>query len=233
MPFALTVAKLNINCFIKKRRKIMKSVLLKLTTCMVIICMAACATSLMAQSTFGAKAGYTASTFRGTDANNVDWQSGYAGGLFVNIGVLDFFTIQPEVLFRQRGASNQNETFNINQNVRLSYMDVPVLFKLRIPIAETFYPHIYAGPQFSYNIRGDYEISGGGIIAGSELDVRKIDFGGVMGFGLDLVIDKLFLTADFRYGIGALTIDKSDNSASLRNEDLSILLGVGVNFGGK
>lgn len=209
----------------------MKSLVFKSGIALVALLAVVYSTKLNAQTSVGVKGGYSASTFRGNDAKDVDWQSGFAGGLFVNVYVFDFFTIQPELLFRQRGARSSNETFNIDQNVRLSYMDVPVLFKLRIPIAETFYPHIYAGPQFSYNIKGDYEISGGGITASRELDVRKVDFGGVMGVGLDLVIDRLFLTADFRYGIGALNIDKSENSAKLRNEDISILLGVGVTFG--
>ncbi len=208
----------------------MKPSLLKLTACIAVFFAASFANHLAAQTALGVKGGYAASKFRGADADNVDWQSGFAGGLFVNVYVFDFFTIQPELLFRQRGGQNNNETFNIDQNVRLSYMDVPVLFKLRVPIAETFYPHIYAGPQFSYNIKGDYEISSGGLSANRSLDVRKVDFGGVMGFGLDVDVSKLFLTADFRYGIGALNVDKSDNALKLRNEDLSIMLGVGVNF---
>lgn len=216
-----------------QKHKTMKVSCFKFIMCIAAFLSAGLFTNLGAQTSFGAKAGYAVSSFRGDDANNIDWQSGFAGGLFVNVYVFDFFTIQPEVLFRQRGGKSASETFNINQNVRLSYMDVPILFKLRIPISETFYPHIYAGPQLSYNINGEYEVSGTSLVAQKDVNVRKIDFGGIMGFGLDVVINKLFLTADWRYGLGALSVDKGDNALKLKNEDISILLGVGVIFGGE
>lgn len=188
---------------------------------------------LSAQTSVGVKGGYTAATLRGDDAGNVDWRSGFAGGLFVNVALVKFFTIQPELLFRQRGGTNNNETFNINQNLKLTYMDVPVLFKLRIPVAKTFYPHIYAGPQFSYNLSGEYEVGAGSVSVDNAVEVRKVDVGGVMGFGLDVVVKRLFLTADFRYGLGGINIDDSEDPFLLKNKDLSVLLGIGVNFGGK
>jgi len=189
-------------------------------------------TEVAAQTSLGVKGGYTASSLRGDDAGDIDWQSGFAGGLFVNIAVFQAFAIQPELLFRQRGAYNRNETFNINQRINLSYLDVPILFKLRIPIDETFYPHVYIGPQFSYNLRGDYEVEAfDAITVQRELDVRKVDAGGVMGFGLDIKSDRFFFTADFRYGLGGINIDSSDEPFLLKNKDLSVLLGVGVNIG--
>lgn len=211
----------------------MKPVMLKFAMLCMVLLATSVGSNLMSQTTLGVKGGYTAATLRGDDAGNVDWHSGFAGGLFVNVAVLKFFTVQPELLFRQRGGENNNETFNINQKLNLTYMDLPVLFKLRVPIAKTFYPHVYAGPQFSYNIKGDYKVSAGAVSAEDPVEVRKVDFGGVMGFGLDVVVKRLFLTADFRYGLGAINIDDSDEPFLLKNKDLSILLGIGVNFGGK
>lgn len=198
------------------------------------VALATLGTEAQAQTSVGVKGGYTAATLRGEDAGDIDWRSGFAGGLFVNFAVFKAFTIQPEVLFRQRGAYNRNETFNINQRINLTYMDVPVLFKLRLPIDETFYPHVYIGPQFSYNLKGEYEVEAfDGIAIEDDIDVRRVDAGGVMGFGLDVTSNRFFFTTDFRYGLGAINIDDSDEPFLLKNKDLSIMLGVGVNIGGR
>ena len=190
------------------------------------------ATDAAAQSSIGFKGGYTAATLRGDNDGDINWRSGFAGGMFVNIAVFQAFTIQPEVLFRQRGGTSYNQTLQVNRNIRLSYMDVPILFKLRLPIDETFYPHVYIGPQFSYNIRGDFDADGGGIDVQDEVKVRKIDAGGVMGFGLDIASDRFFFTTDFRYGLGGINVDDSDEPLLLKNRDLSIMVGVGINIGG-
>lgn len=212
----------------------MRTLFTKFSVVLMLGTLIALANEVAAQTSLGVKGGYAASTFRGKDAGDVDWKSGFAGGLFVNIAVFEAFAIQPELLFRQRGGTNRNETFNINQRINLSYIDVPVLFKLRLPIDETFYPHVYIGPQFSYNLMGEYEVEAfDAITVQRDLDVRKVDAGGVMGFGLDVKSDRFFITADFRYGLGGINIDNADEPFLLKNKDLSVLLGVGVNIGGR
>ncbi len=200
-----------------------------------LVALTAVSNDVKAQSSIGIKGGYSASTLRGDDVGDIDWRSGFAGGLFINVPFLKILSVQPEVLFRQRGATNRNETFNINQRIKLTYMDVPILFKLRLPINETFYPHVYIGPQFSYNIQGKYEVEAfDGVTVEDDIDVQKVDAGGVMGFGLDVQMNRLFFTADFRYGLGGVNIDRSDNQPFLlKNKDLAIMVGVGINLGSK
>lgn len=184
------------------------------------------------QTSIGLKAGYTASSFRGDDARNMEWRSGFVGGLFVHIPVATLFAIQPEVLFRQRGAYNKFEFANIEQRINLTYIDVPLLFKLRVPIADVVYPHIYAGPQGSFSLKGEYEIDlFDGATFEDQINVRKFDFGGVFGFGVDVLTDKIFFTSDVRFGLGALKVDNSNNPMDLKNKDISFMVGIGVNIG--
>lgn len=190
--------------------------------------------TMSAQSSIGFKAGYTAANLRGNDADNMDWRSGFAGGLFVNIPVVQLFAIQPEVLFRQRGAYNRFEITNIEQRIKLTYIDIPVLFKLRLPIEGTVYPHIYAGPRASFSLKGEYEVDlYNGSTFTDQINVRKYDFGGVAGFGVDVLTDKIFFTSDFRFGLGALKVDDSNEPLDLKNKDISIMFGIGVNIGGE
>lgn len=184
---------------------------------------------------FGAKAGANFSTLRGDDAVNTKRRTGFTGGVFLSISPQPFFTIQPEVLFSQRGAINTNEALNIRQELRVNYIDIPILFKLRIPIDETFFPHVYIGPQFSRRLGNKYTVEqlDVNVQINEELTVRKFDFGGVFGAGLDIQSNNLILTFDFRYGIGALNLDDDDNGLDLKNSDLMFFVGIGYLFAGK
>ncbi len=179
--------------------------------------------------TIGPKVGGTFNGFRGDDAGRLTFRKGVAGGLFLNVSPVNYFSIQPEFLFQQRGAVNENRVFNFREDVKIGSFNVPVLFKLRLPIQETFFPHIYAGPQFSYVFKSEYSVNAfdiGTFIR--EVELRNYDLGGVFGFGLDIELNHLFLTTDFRYGLGALSIGEED--VNLKNKDLGILFGVGYKF---
>lgn len=188
--------------------------------------------AMLAQTTVavGPKLGASFSGFRGDDAGAINLRKGLAGGLFVNISPLEFLSIQPELMFQQKGAVNKNDDFNFREDVKIGYMNVPLLFKLRLPIDRTFYPHVYLGPQFSYALKSEYSISA--LDAGTlsrEIDIRNYDLGGVFGFGLDIESNHLFFTTDFRYGLGGLLLD-NENDIQLKNKDMAILLGVGYRF---
>jgi len=208
---------------------------MKTFKCTLLLCIAACLITISeayAQPSvaLGGKIGASFSGFRGDDAGDVSFRKGVAGGLFVAISPAGFFTIQPELLFQQRGAVSENKTLNIKSDVKIGYMNIPVLFKLRLPIAEKFYPHVYIGPQFSYKLKSETSIEAFdlGTIT-SDINLRNYDLGGVFGFGLDVEINHLFLTVDFRYALGALDIEESDDF-QIKNKDLSIMAGAGFKF---
>ena len=109
---------------------------------------------------FGVRAGANLSNLAG-DLQNQDTfnnKFGFVGGVLVNLGLGSdsFFSIQPEVLYSQKGWKNKPDNINatilglgytVNRegNVNLNYLDVPVLAKIN---AGGFI--IEAGPQYSY-----------------------------------------------------------------------------------
>jgi len=178
----------------------------------------------------GPKIGASFSGFRGDDAGHISMRKGVAGGLFLNISPLKFLSIQPELLLQQKGAVNENQDFNFIEDVKLGYLNVPVLVKLRVPIAGTFFPHVYAGPQFSYAFSSEYSIRSldGGAMT-REINLRDYDLSGVFGFGLDVEIRHLFITGDLRYALGVLNLT-NDEEVQLKNKDLVLLIGLGYKF---
>ncbi len=175
----------------------------------------------------GPKAGPSFSELRGQDAGNVTMRRGFAGGLFLSISPLQFLTLQPEFLLQQKGALSENETSGNAIDIKTGYLNIPLLVKMRIPIFRTIFPHIYGGPQFSYAFKSSYSAKRQD---GSPIDnfvaLQEMDFGGVIGAGMDIEVKHLFVTIDFRYGLGAINIIKED-ALKLRNRDKAILFGVG------
>ena len=103
---------------------------------------------------YGVKGGYNLATYSGTDSRSSEYKSGFTAGLYANFGIADNFSVQPEVLFSQKGASIDN--FQGLPTTRfkttLSYIDVPVL--LRVNAGQDGKGLFFElGPQASFLVR--------------------------------------------------------------------------------
>jgi hypothetical protein len=138
-------------------------------------------TILSAQDTkVGVKAGVNYTTITGDDANNVDAQWQYHGGLFVHINLTENLIFQPEALYSRQGAD-----LNEGGELDLSYLNVPLLIKFKF--AERF--GVYAGPQFGVIMKAQTiydDPNGKEITADSEDQFSTFDIGGAFGFEVDL-----------------------------------------------
>ncbi len=100
----------------------------------------------------GVKAGLNYSNVydeRGDDLL-ADGKFGLAGGAFLSIPIGDFFGIQPEFLFSQKGFQATGSVLGLNYELTRTstFIDVPLFFAVRpVPFIT-----ILAGPQFSYLI---------------------------------------------------------------------------------
>jgi len=119
---------------------------------------AAAATSAQAQDVrFGLRAGANYANLAGNLKNEATYNNkiGFLGGVTVNVPVTSdgFFSLQPEVLYSQKGFENKPTEYagllgakqTREGSVNYNYLDVPVLLKINAGgfIAE-------AGPQYSY-----------------------------------------------------------------------------------
>lgn len=185
-----------------------------------------------AQIAIGPKAGATVTTLAGSDAQNVNAKLGYLGGVFVNLQAAPWFTVQPEVIVSQKGATYTRD--NTKTELNLHYIEVPVLAKIRIPIDKVFYPHVLAGPNVAFNTDARYvstDSQSGTVVQGDGDNFRKADVGAVVGAGLDIQSKRVFFTVDGRYGYAFNYLENGrDNSPQLRirNAGWTFSLGVGI-----
>ena len=202
------------------------------------------ASSAHAQSLkFGLKAGANLSNLAGNLTNQDLYKNrwGFQGGVMLNIGLIDkdFFSIQPEVLYSQKGFRYADQVIAGLRNtgsVRYDYLDVPVLLKIKAQ--GVFFE---AGPQYSYlmNVSTDRQQTLNGTVIGtagtgtSNLDhVNRNELGYAAGLGFQA--NQGFLIG-VRYN-GALTDFAKDGYSNneLRNARNSTFQAyIGFLLGGK
>ncbi len=100
--------------------------------------------------TFGVKAGLNISNVYDTNGDNFVATAafGFAGGGFVTIPLGEYFAIQPEVLFSQKGFKGSGTILGSSYSYErtTNFLDIPLLAVFR-PIK---YVSVVFGPEFSF-----------------------------------------------------------------------------------
>ncbi|RYE90835.1 MAG: PorT family protein [Cytophagaceae bacterium] len=191
----------------------------------------------------GLKGGFNGSTFSGADSKGSEYKAGFAAGGFVNFGVSDNFSIQPELLYSQKGASQDGYAYTTGSGTSLvlhtdgtakttlGYLDVPIMFRYNIgEDGKGFF--IELGPQGSFVLhqRSFLEDGGGKQVGSSETStdgLNKVVVGYVGGLGYQITSG---LQLGLRY-TGDFSQVAKDGGANIHNSVFQFQ--VGYAFGGK
>jgi len=151
-------------------------------------------TSSFGQNFIGAKAGVNLGTLNGDDnilTSSAKANLGLNFGAVFEIGLSDLISIQPELLFIQKGYRTDDSqeflgiTTSFKSELNLNYFELPVLLKLKFGQPEKSNFFFTVGPSLGYAISGrtilefrsDFE---------NELIDEPIEFGEEDGFKMTL-----------------------------------------------
>jgi hypothetical protein len=173
---------------------------------------------------FGVLAGATFAKVGGkdTEGQNIKTRVGIAGGGFVGIGVSKNFEIEPEVLFAQKGAKASD--VSSTTNLKVSYVEVPVLLKLRFPgkSGGTVVPHVYAGPYLGFKAGCHVSSTGSsGSCTDEDVNIKSTDFGATFGGGVD--VGRALI--DVRYDLGLSKIGNDTSNNDIKTKTFYLLVG--------
>lgn len=163
-------------------------------------------------------------------------------GLTFDLGVNDFFSIQPEIYYSQSGGKNTYRLLgSVTESVyRINYIEVPILAKLKFGNAEQQGVGIYvaAGPFAGYALNGKREFKtemDGTVLFENKEDftfnnednARRLNYGLTGAAGV--MFGRLSFDLRYNYGINNL-LDKdadnnNDNKPILRTQGLALTLG--------
>jgi hypothetical protein len=157
-------------------------------------------------------------------------QVGFSGGGFLILNLAGAFSIQPEILFTQKGA--EFESGANYYEYHYSYVEVPILLKLTLANKNAaIRPSIYAGPFASFKAGAKLETYLDPDQEESKKEnlpsVRSIDAGFVVGAGADLRLGPGKILLDLRYGLSLL--NAVTTSAGVKHSVIYAFLGFSFN----
>jgi len=186
-------------------------------------------------------------------------RTGMVGGVFVTFPLAGVFSIQPEMLYVQRGwvfeigdipmTGADDPTIigmaSAKSEVRTSFLEVPILAKATLPLAGPVKPSLYAGPSMSIKLGADEKdyLNGQDItslavrraqaVAGSTSKVflhNLKSFGLGLNLGAEVAIGHFLV--DARYGVGLMDLYTSsgDVADTMKVTDRVMSLMAGYRF---
>ncbi len=144
-------------------------------------------------------------------------RTGLAVGLNVEIPLGEFFALQPELLFVQRGV-NLAKVGNLSVDAKYNSLELPLLAKVRLKFPVS--PYLVAGPVAIWNISRSVVGSTSGSATGINFNPKTLDFGFAVGGGVD--VGPVF--ASVRYTVGISNLD--ENSADWKSRGVHVLAGL-------
>jgi len=185
----------------------------------------------VAYSQFGIKGGINLADVRGSDVvtDNLKTRLGLVGGISYRINLIAGLSLQPEVLYVQKGVVYESSGYK--STTKGDYLDIPLLLKFNLPIPQ-FSPFIEAGASYGILLSAKEKNEGGG--QSNEVDIKntvtKNDLSFIVGVGFDITI--LEINARFVFGMNRLGKDNPDtptvdeNAAKVYNRGIIITAGI-------
>jgi hypothetical protein len=187
-----------------------------------------------ADTIFGLLLGVNLGKIGGLMASDWSFRPGLLGGAYLNFPLGKVFSFEPELYFTQKGAEQQQDIGMgvVTTTIALSYIEVPLLFKIAIPLGEDYIsrPRIYAGPTVAYNIRRVLKLryedpTGNDDSVVPFTDIKKFEAGFVVGAGMEFDVKGGLFTLDARYSWSLQTITTTPPDKT--NRVLAVVIGFG------
>ena len=177
----------------------------------------------------GVKAGVNLSTFSISRDIVTEIQAvpHFRIGAFVSFDVLKSIAIQPELYYSIKGPKLIETIYGPKPGKwKLSYIDIPVLAKIKFNIKGNLKPGLLIGPYAAFNTGAKWIVEG---LEDEDIkeSIKNIDYGIVLGGSVDIKIYDWKLILDVRYNIGLSNIgDKGSEDYNAKNRSFSFMVGV-------
>ncbi len=158
---------------------------------------------------YGAKVGVMVANLTQTPAEweqEQEYKAGFTGGVFLNYAFNEHFSLQPELLYTQKGVRDNlyEGLISIDLTASFDYVELPVLAIYTFSEVGAFRPFVYGGPNVSFTVGSELELSAS--ILSTAVDFSSLthvtDFGLVAGGGMEYPFGKGMLVLDARFQIG-------------------------------
>jgi len=191
---------------------------------LVLTAMLACGAAAAEKARYGIKVGVNFANLEG-DFQEEFWESKarvapVIGGYAI-VKLNEILYAQPEILLSYKGAKTAEEQYR--DEIRLSYIDIPVFLKAVFPLHASLRPNLFVGP--AVNLLTGSEYHSGKLNWEIEDETTNFDVSVIFGAGLDITNGKGAFVIEGRYTIGFESVDDRREPKDMRNRVFSLLGG--------
>jgi len=175
----------------------------------------------------GLKAGFSLADMQGNDwGKEFKARSGFAVGVFLTLDLAEGLSVQPEMLFVQKGS--KAEEGDVTIAVRLSYFEIPVLLKYAFPLGRESNIHLFGGPALGLKFDSRLRLKiGDSDVTQQFNEAKSFDIGLAVGGGFSLPVGGKALTFDVRYTLGLTNCCESLGADyDVKNNAILFLVGI-------
>ncbi len=162
--------------------------------------------------------------------------TGFGVAVPLEIKLSDRFSVQPEVMYIQKGSGLTLTIGNVTATAKtlISHLELPILLKVNLLGSESPVGiGIIAGPSFSYALSGSTTASAPGQTTSQSQDFtfknyQRFEVGAHFGLNVGFGIGSGKLVLDARYLLGISDLNSAANSTSansIRNRGINVGLG--------
>ena len=180
----------------------MKSV--RITVCIILLCCTIPEPG-MAQISGGVLGGLNFSKVRVEDNQGTSLETksrtGYQAGIMAETGLAGGLSLGANILYLEKAAEVRTAE-NITFDVRTAYIEIPLF--LKYTFGEKLHPHVLLGPTVGFLLHSEVDVEQYGLNFTGDFApaLEKMDFGFMMGAGVELPLGngRLHIQGRYRYG---------------------------------
>lgn len=134
--------------------------------------------------------------------------------------------IETGVYYMQKGFNEPIVSKISAKLVEIDYIELPVLIKLNYDRTQRFSPHLIFGPYAGFMIAAERVLEND---ERRDMDdeIRSVDFGGMIGIGVDIALGEVLFDLQLRHAIGFNTLfDELELDDNEKLQTFSIVAGI-------
>ncbi len=170
---------------------------------------------------YGVKAGLNLSNMTVDDSNDRNLRTGFHAGVFGRLGISEFFSLQPELLYTTKGFTNNYDIAIAQSDVdfNLNYIEIPVNLVYHLSEDFAFQLGPYIGYLAGVNVETNNEVlEFFDFDTTSDIDrdnFKTFDFG--VTAGLDFTVEQFLF--GFKYNLGLTSVAKDNIPGELLGDE--------------
>lgn len=214
--------------------------LFRSTLLALVLAMLASASAFAQGPTIGFKLGPSFSTLSGDGTEGFETLTKFTGGGFVRFD-MGRFGVQPELMYVTKGGKFDeffDELGSLSGDLRLEYIEIPVLLTVPLMTGPGVAPYVYGGPAFAFEVGCKVGFDVGGISGSAacddsdeELERKKFDIGAMIGGGVSIPAGPGALLIEGRYNFGLVNLNDTGEEGTIRNRSGAVLAGYSIPIG--